>query len=83
MRTHIIQRTIKTACGKTISFLQTTGNPVVKAHSTEGPAIIYPESEGLPPEYYLYGIKRTKTQWKEALSQAKTVSVTDPIILDQ
>ena len=83
MRIQTIHRTIKTACGKTISFLQTTGDPVVKAHSTEGPAIIYPESEGLSPEYYLYGLKRTKTQWKEFLSQTKTTAVTDPIILDQ
>jgi len=83
MRIQTYQRTIKTACGKTISFLQTTGNPVVKAHSTEGPAIIYPESEGLSPEYYIHGVKHTKAQWKEFLSQTKASAVTDPIILDQ
>lgn len=83
MRIQTIQRTIKTVCGKTISFLQTTGNPTVKAHSSEGPAIVYPESEGLAPEYYLHGIKYTKTKWKEALSQAKAMPVNDPIMLDQ
>lgn len=82
MRIQTHQKTIKTTCGKTISFLQTTGNPVVKAHSTQGPAITYPESEGLSPEYYLHGIKITKTQWKEALSQSKATPTTDPIILD-
>lgn len=82
MRIHTIQRTIKTACGKTISFLQTTGNPTVKAHSTEGPAIIYPEHENRSSEYYLYGLKRTKSEWKEALSQSKIVAGSDPIILE-
>lgn len=83
MRIQTKQRTIKTVCGKTISYLQTTGDPVGKAHSTEGPAIIYPEHENIAPEYYLYGVKYTKTKWKEALSQAKTVSSNDPIISDQ
>lgn len=83
MRIQTTQRTIKTACGKTISYLQTTGNPTVKAHSTEGPAVIYPEHENLDPEYYLYGVKYTKTKWKEALAQSKATVVTDPLILDQ
>jgi hypothetical protein len=83
MRIQTIQRTIKTACGKTISYLQTTGDPLVKAHSAEGPAIIYPEHENLAPEYYLHGIKYTKAKWKEALSQAKAMSSGDPLILEQ
>jgi len=82
MRIQTIQKTIKTACGKTISFLQTTGDTIVKAHSTEGPAIIYPEHENRVPEYYLHGIKRTKAEWKEALSKARTTVTTDPILLD-
>ncbi len=83
MRIQTIQRTIKTACGKTISFLQTTGDTTVRAHSTEGPAIIYPEHENRAPEYYLHGVKRTKAEWKEALSQSKIAAGSDPIILEQ
>lgn len=82
MRTHTIQRTMNTACGKTISYIQTTGQ-VAKAHSTEGPAIIYPDVEAKSPEYYLYGIKYSKIKWKEALTQHKMPAVGDPIILDQ
>jgi hypothetical protein len=81
MRAQTIQKTISTVCGKTISFLQTPGE-VAKAHSTQGPAIVYPESEGISPEYYLNGVKMTKTQWREALSQYKAIIVADPIILD-
>jgi len=83
MRIQTVQRTIKTACGKTISYLQTTGSPAVKAHSTEGPAITYPEHEGIAPEYYLYGIKYTKAKWKEALAQTKAMPSGDPILLEQ
>ena len=81
MRVQTIQRTIKTTCGKTLSFLQTTGE-VAKAHSAEGPAIVYPEHENRIPEYYLHGIKRTRAEWKEAISKAKTTVTIDPIILD-
>ena len=56
MRTHSVTKTIKTVCGKTLSFLETTGQPN-KMHSMEGPAVIYPESESKTSEYYLFGIK--------------------------
>lgn len=81
MRIQSIQKTIKTICGKTISFLQTTGE-IAKAHSAEGPAIVYPEHENRVPEYYLHGIKRTRAEWKEAISKAKATVTSDPIILD-
>lgn len=83
MRTQTLQKTIKTTCGKMISFLQTLGDPLVKAHSTEGPAIIYPESEETLPEYYIHGVKHSKAQWKEYLAHTKVTTVTDPIMLDQ
>lgn len=70
MRTHSITRTIKTACGKTVSFLETTGQ-TNKMHSMEGPAIIYSESEGKAPEYYLFGIKYSKNEWKSLINQHK------------
>lgn len=82
MKTKTTQRTIKTLCGKTLSFIETTGNPIKKAHSTEGPAVIYPESDNLPPEYYLYGIKYTKAKWKELINQSKVVANLDNSILD-
>ena len=65
---------MKTVCGKTISYLQTEGESN-KAHSTEGPAIVYAEGDGMEPEYYLYGIKYSKANWKERVSQYK---IADP-----
>lgn len=70
MRTHSITRTIKTLCGKELSYLETTGQPN-KMHSLEGPAVIYPEIENKVPEYYLFGIKYSKNEWKSLINQHK------------
>lgn len=70
MRTKTITKTVKTVCGKTISFIQTEeGNN--KMHNIEGPAVIYSESENKEPEYYLYGVKYTKASWKSIVTQYK------------
>lgn len=71
MRIKSTVKTIQTICGKTISYLETTGQPN-KMHSVEGPAITYPEAENKVPEYYIHGIKYTKQQWKELIAQRKT-----------
>lgn len=73
MRTRSAVKTIKTVCGKVISYLQEEGR-VARAHSTTGPAIVYSEEENKAPEYYLYGVKYTKQRWKEALSKTKTTT---------
>lgn len=70
MRTHSVVKTIKTVCGKQVSYLETTGQPN-KMHSLEGPAITYSESEGKVPEYYLFGIKYSKNEWKSLINQHK------------
>lgn len=69
-------KTIKTICGKTITYLQEEGK-LARAHSTTGPAIVYSEEENKTPEYYLYGVKCTKQRWKELLAQSKTTATTD------
>jgi hypothetical protein len=61
---------MKTVCGKTISYLQTDGHPN-KMHSTTGPAVVYSEEQNKAPEYYLYGIKYSKADWKERVSFRK------------
>ena len=76
MRTRSITRTINTICGKTISYLQTDGQPN-KMHSVDGPALIYSDSDSKAPEYYLYGIKYSKAEWKERLSQKKVSAPAD------
>ena len=76
MRTTSYTKTIKTVCGKTISYFKEEGkNP--KAHSVEGPAIIYADSENQAPEYYLYGIKYKKAAWQELINLHKDVIPTD------
>jgi hypothetical protein len=72
---------MKTVCGKTLSYLETTGQ-MNKMHSTEGPAIIYPESENKAPEYYLFGIKYSKNDWKSLINQHKAIPVTDAMAFD-
>jgi len=76
MRTKSVIRTINTICGKTISYLQVDGQ-VSKMHSVDGPALIYAENEGKAPEYYLYGIRYSKAEWKERLTQKKVIAPTD------
>lgn len=70
MRTHSVIKTIKTLCGKEVTYLETTGH-TNKMHSIEGPAIVYPESENKAPEYYLFGIKYSKNDWKSLINQHK------------
>jgi len=76
MRTRSTVRVINTVCGKKISYLETDGQPN-KMHSTEGPALVYADSDSKAPEYYLYGIKYSKTDWKDRLSQKKVVVPAD------
>lgn len=74
-------KTIKTVCGKTITFMQAEGENN-KMHSTEGPALVYPEAEKKAPEYYLFGIKYSKAQWKSLLSQSKAIPDNTPMDFD-
>ena len=76
MRTRSTVRTMNTVCGKTISYLQTDGQPN-KMHSVEGPALIYADEDNKAPEYYLYGIKYSKAEWKERLTQRKPLATTE------
>ncbi len=76
MRSVSITRTMRTTCGKTISYFQ-EGDGVAKAHSFEGPAIIYPKEDGLQPEYYIYGVKYTKARWQELVNQHKAMPLRD------
>ena len=76
MRTKSIVRTIKTVCGKTVSYLQVDGE-VNKMHSVEGPAVVYAEGDNREPEYYLFGIKYSKAEWKERLTQKKAIVTVD------
>lgn len=80
MRTRSIVRIINTVCGKTISYLETEGQPN-KMHSVEGPALIYADQDSKPPEYYLYGIKYSKAEWKERLSQRKPL-ISPELLID-
>lgn len=80
MRTRTIVKTINTVCGKTITFLQTEGQPN-RMHSVDGPALIYADADNKAPEYYLYGIKYSKAEWKERLSQRKPL-VSPEILID-
>ena len=76
MRTKSTIKKIKTICGKELSYLETTGEPN-KMHSTEGPAVVYPDSENKTPEYYLFGIKYSKNEWKSLINQQKPVSAAE------
>lgn len=76
MRTVSIVRKMRTVCGKTITYFQEPGQ-IAKAHSLEGPAVIYAESDNLPDEYYIYGIKYNKTRWQELVNQHKASLVAD------
>jgi hypothetical protein len=76
MRTHTTIKTMKTICGKELSYLETTGQ-VNKMHSTVGPAVIYKESEGKPSEYYLFGIKYPKNEWKSLVNQSKATPIAE------
>jgi hypothetical protein len=81
MRTHTTIKTMKTVCGKTLSYLEVTGCPN-KMHSTIGPAVVYTEEEKLAPEYYLFGIKYSKNEWKSLVNQQKAAPVADAMYFD-
>jgi hypothetical protein len=81
MRTTTTYKTMKTACGKTIAYMQITGENA-KPHSLEGPAIIYPESEGTSPEYYINGIKYSKADWQSLVAQDKVLLAAEPTNFD-
>jgi hypothetical protein len=74
-------KTMKTVCGKTITYMEAEGENN-KMHSTEGPALIYPEEEKKAPEYYLFGIKYSKADWKSLLSQSKPIPDGTPMDFD-
>jgi len=76
MRTRSITKTMNTVCGKTITFLQTEGQPN-RMHSVDGPALIYSDADNKAPEYYLYGIKYSKAEWKERLTPKKVSAPAD------
>ena len=76
MRSVSITRTMRTTCGKTISYFQ-EGDGIAKAHSLEGPAFIYSKEENKSPEYYIYGIKYTKQRWQELVNQHKAIPLGD------
>jgi hypothetical protein len=74
MRTYVTTKTMRTVCGKTLSYLEVTGQ-LNKMHSTEGPAVVYAEEEKKAPEYYLFGIKYSKNEWKSLINQHKPLPV--------
>ena len=81
MRTHTTIKTINTLCGKMITYMETTGQ-VAKMHSTEGPAVVYVKGEIKTPEYYLFGIKYSKNEWKSLINQHKAIPVADAMSFD-
>jgi hypothetical protein len=52
-------RTITTPEGVQITFFNN------KLHNWNGPAIRYPRSFKQKPEYYLYGLQKTRDEWLE------------------
>ena len=81
MRTTTVIKTFNTICGKTITYSQDTGQ-VAKAHCTTGPAIVYTKDEKKAPEYYLFGIKYSKSAWQDLVNQTKVVPTGDGFRLD-
>lgn len=66
-------RTIKTKDGTEIDTFEG------KIHSWSKPAIRHPKSLKKPDEYYIYGFKKTKEEWKESKKQWKGTSFTSEI----
>lgn len=81
MRTTTVIKTFNTVCGKTISYIQEVGQ-IAKAHSTTGPAIVFPKDEKKTPEYYLFGIKYSKADWQDLINQSKVSPAASGIKLD-
>ena len=78
MKTYTTVRTITTTCGKQITYFQ-KNDEVAKMHSMEGPALIYPAEEKKASEYYIFGVKYSKTKWQELVNQHKAMPVGDPL----
>jgi hypothetical protein len=76
MRTYSTVKTMKTVCGKSLSYLEATGQPN-KMHSTIGPAVTYSKEENKTPEYYLFGIKYSKNEWKSLVNQNKPIPISE------
>lgn len=76
MRTRSTVKVINTVCGKTISYLEVDGQSN-KMHSVDGPALVYSEVDNKASEYFLYGIRYSKAEWKERLAQKKTITPAD------
>ena len=74
-------KTMNTVCGKTLTYIETEGLHN-KMHSTEGPAVVYSEADNKASEYYLFGIRYTKPQWKSLLSQNKPIVDSTPMNFD-
>ena len=81
MKIHTTIKIIKTACGKTISYFLEEGK-TARMHSTEGPALIYSKEENKASEYYIYGIKYSKSKWLDLVNQQKAVGTGEPINFD-
>lgn len=76
MRTRSTVKVINTVCGKTISYLEVDGQSN-KMHSVDGPALVYSEADNKASEYFLYGIRYSKAEWKDRLAQKKTITPAD------
>jgi len=81
MKTQTIVRTIKTVCGKTITYFQ-KDEEVAKMHSMECPALIYPKDDKKASEYYIFGIRYSKSKWQELVNQHKAVPTGEPMRFD-
>lgn len=81
MRTTTVIRTMKTACGKTITYSQETGK-IGKIHSITGPAVVYPKEEGKSAEYYLNGVKYNKSDWQSLVTQQKAPAAGEAMLFD-
>lgn len=67
MKSKSMFRTYKAVDGRTIHAIEEDGKPL-KPHNIVGPAIIYPDQDKKPSEYYLFGIKYEKDKWLELSS---------------
>jgi hypothetical protein len=61
------QRIINTTCGHQFVVIDEQ-RKVLKPHSTNRPAVIYPDGR---EEYYLNGIKYEKSVWQQIVKQNK------------
>jgi len=51
-------------------------------HSMEGPALIYPKDDKKASEYYIFGIRYSKSKWQELVNQHKAVPTGEPMRFD-